>query len=80
MNKAAHLKGQLAYGSRRDVAYPPERLASLRRDYQAARLAESIRSILRQSGPFTPEQASELTHIISGRPADRPSPAGIPTP
>lgn len=64
---SAHIRAQLAYGSRRDVAYSPERLATLRRDYHAARLAESIRRMVKESGPFTPEQARELTSIISGR-------------
>jgi hypothetical protein len=62
---AAHFKAQLAYGSRRDVSYPPERLAKLRRDYYSARQAENIRSAIRESGPLTPEQAQELTHLIT---------------
>lgn len=66
METAAHIKAQLGYGSRRDVAYSPERLAELRRDYHAARLAESIRHVVKQSGPFTPEQTQELSHIITG--------------
>ncbi|WP_087874118.1 hypothetical protein [Arthrobacter globiformis] len=70
METAIRLKGQLAYGSRRDVGYAPERLAALRRDYQAARLAESIRRIVQESGPFTTEQAEELTNIITGSAAD----------
>lgn len=69
MSKAAHLKGQLAYRSRKDVACPPERLAELRRDYQAARLAEDLRSIVRKAGPFTPDQARELAGIIRGKTA-----------
>lgn len=66
METAARIKAQLAYGSRRDVGYPPERLATLRRDYHAARLAENIRRVIRESGPFTPEQARSLAGIITG--------------
>lgn len=63
---AAHIKAQLAHGSRRGTRYPPERLAALRRDYHAARLAENIRRIVQEAGPFTAEQAEELNHIITG--------------
>jgi hypothetical protein len=63
---AARIKAKLAYGSRQDIRYAPEHLAALRRDYHAARLAESIRNAVEQSGPFTPEQTQELTHIIAG--------------
>lgn len=66
MEPAARIKAKLAYGSRQDVRYAPEHLAALRRDYHAARLAESIRDAVEQSGPFTPEQTQELTHIIAG--------------
>lgn len=65
MPTAAHFKAQLAYGSRRDVRYPPERLAALRSEYRAARLAESIRRLVNESGPFTAEQAQNLTKIIT---------------
>lgn len=65
MQTAAHFKAQLAYGSRRDVRYPPERLAALRSEYRAARLAESIQRSVSESGPFTAEQAQNLTRIIT---------------
>lgn len=65
MATAAHLKAQLAYGSRRDVQYPPERLAQLRRDYQAAHLAENIRGAITAAGCLTAEQAKELKHLIT---------------
>lgn len=66
METASRIKAQLAYGSRRDVRYPPERLATLRREYYAARLAENIRRAVKQAGPFTLEQAQELSNIITG--------------
>lgn len=65
MATAAHYKAQLAYGSRRDVQYPPERMAELRRDYNAARLAENIRNAIRDAGPLSAEQADELKHLIT---------------
>lgn len=65
METAAHFKAQLAYGSRRDVKYPPERLSQLRRDYYSARLAENIRNAIRASGPLTADQAHELKNIIT---------------
>lgn len=75
MSKAAHLRGQLAYRSRKDVACPPERLAELRRDYQAARLADDLRTIVQTSGPFTPDQARELAGIIGGTTIGQAAPA-----
>jgi hypothetical protein len=63
--KAANLKAQLAYGSRRDVSYPQDRLEQLRRDYYAARGAENATKAIRDAGPLTPEQAQELTQIIN---------------
>jgi hypothetical protein len=65
METAAHFKAQLAYGSRRDVSYPPERLAELRRDYRSARLAENIRNAIREAGPLTAAQAHDLTNLIN---------------
>jgi hypothetical protein len=62
---AAQYKAQLAYGSRRDVKYPPERLAELRREYHAARLAENARCAIKAAGPLSPEQAQELKHLIT---------------
>lgn len=64
--RTARIKAQYAYNSRRDSGCSPEALAGLKRDYQAARLAESIRRVVRESGPFTAEQARELTSIITG--------------
>lgn len=61
---AAKRKAQYAYGSRRDVGNPPERVAELRRNYHAARLAETIQTAIRESGPFTAEQTRELAEII----------------
>lgn len=65
MATAANLKAQLAYGSRRDVQYPPERLAQLRRDYQAAHLAENIQRAIKAAGRLSAEQAKELKHLIT---------------
>jgi hypothetical protein len=70
---AAHIKGQLAYGSRRDVRYPPERLPTLRRNYHAARLAERSRHIVTEAGPGTEDLAHELTHIMTGTKAQEAS-------
>jgi hypothetical protein len=64
--RTARIKAQYAYGSRRDVGNPPERVAELRRDYHAARLAETIQAAIRESGPFTAEQIRELAGIITG--------------
>lgn len=66
METAARIKAKLAYGSRRDIGYTPERLATLRREYYAALLGENIRRAVEESGPFTTEQTQELTHIITG--------------
>ncbi|WP_427130240.1 hypothetical protein [Pseudarthrobacter sp. S9] len=68
MDTPAHIRARLAYGSRRDVQYPPEVLADLRRDYHAARLAENIRRVVKESGPFTAEQKMALACIITGAP------------
>jgi hypothetical protein len=65
MATAAHYKAQLAYGSRRDVEYSPERLAQLRRDYHAARLAENVRRAIRAAGRISAEQANEFKHLIT---------------
>jgi hypothetical protein len=62
---AARRKAQYAYGSRRDVGNSPERVAELRREYHAARLAEIATKAIRAAGPLTPEQAQELTQIIN---------------
>jgi hypothetical protein len=67
--KTARIKAQYAYNSRRDSGCSPEALANLKRDYQAARLAENIRRVVEESGPFTPEQTQELAHIITGNAA-----------
>lgn len=74
---AARIKAQLAYGSRRDAGYSQERLAELRRDYYAARLADDIRNTAQKSGPFTAEQSNELKHLITETTA--PPAAGRPT-
>ena len=65
METAARIKAQLAYGSRQGSRYSTEHLATLRRDYHAARLAESIRRVVQESGPFTPEQSRELAGILT---------------
>ncbi len=65
MATAAHYKAQLAYGSRRDVQYPPERLAHLRRQYQAALLTENIKHAIRAAGRLSAEQAKELKNLIT---------------
>jgi hypothetical protein len=65
--RTARIKAQYAYNSRPDVGCPPDVLAGLKRDYHAARLAENIRRVVQEAGPFTAEQARELTRIITGK-------------
>jgi len=67
---AARRKALYAYGSRKDVGNSAERVAELRRDYHAARLAETIQSVISESGPFTAEQSRELAGLLTGSTSD----------
>lgn len=63
---SSSLKGMLAYASRRDQHTAPERLAELKRDYAAARIAEFIEREVRKAPPLTPEQLARISRAMRG--------------
>lgn len=60
------IKGMLAYASRRDQHTPPERLAELKRDYAAAKIAEFVEREVRKAPPLTPEQLARISRAMRG--------------
>lgn len=56
-------RGKLARKSKDLPSNHPE-LAELRRDLHAARLAETIKKVVAQAPPFTPEQVAQLRVLL----------------
>jgi len=61
------MRGQLAVASRKDRNTSPERLAELKRDYAAAKIAEFVEREVRKAPPLTPEQIAIISRAMRGR-------------
>lgn len=57
---------KLAVASRKDRKVSPERLAELKRDYAAARIAEFVEREVRKAPPLTKEQLARISRAMRG--------------
>lgn len=65
--QTAHMiQGKLAVASRKDRKVSPQRLADLRRDYAAARIAEFVEREVRKAPPLTAEQLARISKAMRG--------------
>lgn len=62
-------KAQLSAAHRKDRQVAPERLAELRRDYTAAKIAEYVEREVRKAPPLTPEQLAIISRAMRGQAA-----------
>lgn len=63
-------KAQLSAAHRKDRKVAPERLAEMKRDYTAAKIAEFVEREIRKAPPLTPEQIAIISRAMRGQAAN----------
>ncbi|WP_426979232.1 hypothetical protein ACQCSU_08110 [Pseudarthrobacter sp. O4] len=63
---AQMIHGKLAVASRKDRKTSPQRLAELKRDHTAAKIAEYVEREVRNAPPLTPEQLARISRAMRG--------------
>ncbi|MEV8079764.1 hypothetical protein AB0O38_09045 [Pseudarthrobacter oxydans] len=59
-------KAQLSAAHRKDRNTAPEKIAELRRDYAAAKIAEFVEREVRKAPPLTEEQMAIISRAMRG--------------